>query len=55
MRWRNLLAVLTEAEMGVENFAKVTIYLSDRKYREANEQIRAEVIGNQRASVDHHH
>lgn len=31
--------------MGVENLAKVTTYLSDRRYREANSRIRQEVLG----------
>ena len=43
--WRNVLAVLAEADMGIENLAKVTTYLSDRKYREANSRIRQEVLG----------
>ncbi|MBB5791855.1 RidA family protein [Jiangella mangrovi] len=45
LTWRNVLAVLAEAGMGVENLAKVTIYLSDRAYREANGRIRHEVLG----------
>lgn len=43
--WRNVLTVLEEAGMGVENLAKVTTYLSDRQYRAANSEIRAEVLG----------
>jgi len=31
--------------MGVKNLVKVTILLSDRKYREANDRIRAKVLG----------
>ena len=45
LTWRNLLAVLAEAGMGVRNLAKVTIYLSDRGYREANGRIRQEILG----------
>ncbi|MGH3714877.1 MAG: RidA family protein [Micromonosporaceae bacterium] len=45
LTWRNVLAVLAEAGLGVEHLAKVTIYLSDRKYREENGRIRAEVLG----------
>lgn len=48
MTWRNVLAVLAEADMGVADLAKVTVYLADRRYRELNSQIRAEVLG------DHH-
>ena len=45
LTWRNVLAVLTEAGMGVENLAKVTTYLSDRAYREENSRIRQEMLG----------
>ncbi|GAA3598867.1 RidA family protein [Nonomuraea rosea] len=45
LTWRNLFAVLAEADMGVRNLAKVTTYLSDRAYREANSRIRQEVLG----------
>lgn len=48
MTWRNVLAVLAEADMGVTNLAKVTVYLADRRYRALNSEIRAEVLG------DHH-
>lgn len=51
MTWRNVLAVLAEAGMGVQNLAKVTIYLSDREYREANGRIRAEVLGEHRPAL----
>jgi 2-iminobutanoate/2-iminopropanoate deaminase len=45
LTWRNVLAVLAEAGMGVQNLAKVTIYLAYRRYREANGRIRQEVLG----------
>lgn len=45
LTWRNVLAVLAEADMGVEHLAKVTTYLADRRYREANSRIRQEVLG----------
>lgn len=45
LAWRNVLAVLAKADMSVANLAKVTIYLSDRKYREENARIRREVLG----------
>jgi len=46
MVWRNVLAVLGEAGMGVRNLVKVTTYLSDRQYRAINSKIREEVLGN---------
>ncbi|WP_433163430.1 RidA family protein [Kribbella sp. CA-247076] len=45
MVWRNVLAVLGEAGMGVLNLVKVTTYLSDRQYRALNSKIREEVLG----------
>lgn len=45
LTWRNVLAVLAEAGMGVEHLAKVTTYLADRRHREANSRIRQEVLG----------
>jgi 2-iminobutanoate/2-iminopropanoate deaminase len=49
--WRNVLAVLADAGMGVTNLAKVTTYLSDRQYREANSRIRQEVLGDHRPAL----
>ncbi|GIG65632.1 RidA family protein [Phytomonospora endophytica] len=51
MTWRNVLAVLAEADMGVADLAKVTIYLSDRRYRALNGEIRAEVLGEHRPAL----
>jgi enamine deaminase RidA (YjgF/YER057c/UK114 family) len=48
LAWRNVLDVLAEAGMSARNLVKVTIFLSDRRYREANAEIRHEVLG------DHH-
>lgn len=45
MVWRNVLAVLAEAGLGVRNLVKVTTYLSDRQYRALNSKIREEVLG----------
>jgi 2-iminobutanoate/2-iminopropanoate deaminase len=45
LTWRNVLSVLAEADMGIANLAKVTIYLSDRKYRAENSRIRHEILG----------
>jgi 2-iminobutanoate/2-iminopropanoate deaminase len=40
-----VLTVLTDAGMTERDLAKVTIFLSDREYREANVRIRHEVLG----------
>jgi 2-iminobutanoate/2-iminopropanoate deaminase len=49
--WRNVLAVLAEAGMGVQNLAKVTTYLSDRAYREAYGRVRKEFVGDHRPAI----
>lgn len=43
--WRNVLTVLKDADMTVRNLVKVTIFLSDRQYREANARVRHEFLG----------
>jgi enamine deaminase RidA (YjgF/YER057c/UK114 family) len=42
--WANIEAQLCEANMGMQNLAKVTIFLSDRKYGLENRQIRKDVL-----------
>jgi enamine deaminase RidA (YjgF/YER057c/UK114 family) len=51
LTWRNVLAVLAEAGMGVRNLVKVTTYLSDRKYRAENGRIREEFLGDHRPAL----
>lgn len=51
LTWRNVLAVLAEAGMGVTNLAKVTIYLSDREHRAANGRVRQEILGDHRPAL----
>jgi 2-iminobutanoate/2-iminopropanoate deaminase len=43
--WRNVLALLEKAGMTTPNLVKVTVFLADRKYREANARIRHEILG----------
>jgi len=43
--WRNVEAQLRAAGMSLDHLVKVTTYLSDRRYREANGAIRREVLG----------
>ncbi|MFI1398664.1 RidA family protein [Streptomyces sp. NPDC020681] len=45
LAWRNVLSVLEAADVTVRNLAKVTVFRSDRRYREANARIRHEVLG----------
>jgi 2-iminobutanoate/2-iminopropanoate deaminase len=49
--WRNVFAVLAQADMGPGNLAKVTTYLADRRYREANARIRHELLGDHRPAL----
>ncbi|MFD0685685.1 RidA family protein [Actinomadura fibrosa] len=51
LAWANVVSVLAGAGMTVRNLAKVTIYLSDRRYRDANAAIRHEVLGDHRPAV----
>ncbi|HJU38400.1 MAG TPA: RidA family protein [Tahibacter sp.] len=43
--WRNVEAQLRAAGMSLDHLVKVTTYLSDRRYRDANGAIRREVLG----------
>src|SRR4051812_5764760 len=45
LAWRNVLAVLSAAGMSKRDLVKVTIFLAQRKDREANARIRHEVLG----------
>jgi enamine deaminase RidA (YjgF/YER057c/UK114 family) len=51
LAWRNVVSVLEGAGMTVDNLVKVTVFLSDRRYREENAQVRAEVLGDQRPAL----
>lgn len=43
--WTNILAQLHAADMTAENIVKATTYLTDRKYRDQNRDIRQEMLG----------
>ena len=42
--WRNILAQLHAADMSAENLVKATTFLSDRKYREENREVRQTML-----------
>jgi 2-iminobutanoate/2-iminopropanoate deaminase len=42
--YANLLSVLAEAGMTVQNLAKLTVYLSDRAYRQPHGEVLEEVL-----------
>jgi len=44
LAWRNVERQLTAAGMGLDDLVKVTVFLADRRYREANYAIRHEVL-----------
>jgi 2-iminobutanoate/2-iminopropanoate deaminase len=45
LAWQNVLAVLASAGMGKNNLVKVTVFLSDRRFREINAQVRHDILG----------
>lgn len=45
LAWRNVERQLLAAGMRLADLVKVTVYLSDRKYRDANSSIRREILG----------
>jgi enamine deaminase RidA (YjgF/YER057c/UK114 family) len=51
LAWRNVLSIVDAAGMTVENLVKVTIFLSDRRYREVNAKVRQEVLGVHRPAL----
>jgi len=49
--WRNIAAILEDAGMTMRNLVKVTCYLADRSYREANMKARAAALGDHRVAT----
>jgi len=45
LAWANIERQLKAAQMSFDNLVKVTIFLSDRAYRETNARIRREILG----------
>lgn len=45
LAWSNLFAHLAAADMTPDDLVKVTIFLSDRRYREENAAVRREMLG----------
>jgi 2-iminobutanoate/2-iminopropanoate deaminase len=45
LAWSNVLTVLEKAGMTVRNLIKVTVFLSNRGFREANARIRHKILG----------
>jgi enamine deaminase RidA (YjgF/YER057c/UK114 family) len=51
LAWRNVERVLTDAGLTLRDLVKVTVYLSDRRYREAHGRVREEVLGDHRCAI----
>ncbi|HJT13819.1 MAG TPA: RidA family protein [Dongiaceae bacterium] len=51
LAWRNIGAILEHAGMSMRNLVKVTCYLADRSYREANMHARAAALGDHRVAT----
>jgi 2-iminobutanoate/2-iminopropanoate deaminase len=51
LAWHNVERVLAGGGLTLRHLAKVTTYLSDRRDREANSRIRAEVLGDHRPAI----
>jgi len=49
--WHNLEQVLAEGGMTLQNLVKVTIFLSDREYRDENTRVREKVLGDHRPAI----
>lgn len=49
--WRNLIAQLDNVNLSLDNLAKVTIYLADRKYAMENRVIRQEILGDRKVAM----
>lgn len=45
LAWANVEAQLKAAGMGFDDLVKVTVYLSDRQWRQQNYEVRHEVLG----------
>jgi 2-iminobutanoate/2-iminopropanoate deaminase len=45
LAWSNVKAQLDAAGMSFDDLVKVTVFLSDRKYRQENYEVRTEVLG----------
>jgi enamine deaminase RidA (YjgF/YER057c/UK114 family) len=49
--WRNVVTVLRSADLRIENLAKVTTFLSDRKYADINSEVRRGLLGEHRPAL----
>jgi 2-iminobutanoate/2-iminopropanoate deaminase len=45
LAWANVQAQLKAAEMTLDDLVKVTVFLADRRHRQANYEVRHEILG----------
>lgn len=51
LAWKNLESQLKLADMELKDIVKYTIYLSDRKYRRENYEVRHEILGDHQPAM----
>ena len=51
LAWKNVEAKLAAGGMGLDDLVKVTMYLSDRRYREDNYKVRNEILGQRKPAL----
>jgi len=51
MAWHNLEETLTQAGMTLRDLVKVTVFLSDRAYRDENTRVREKVLGDHKPAI----
>ncbi len=51
LTWANVKAQLRAADMTLDNVVKHTTFLSDRRYRQANSEVRREALGDRDAAL----
>jgi len=51
LAWKNVEAKLAAGGMGLDDLVKVTMYLSDRRYREDNDKVRNEILGQRKPAA----
>jgi 2-iminobutanoate/2-iminopropanoate deaminase len=51
LAWQNIEKQLLKADMQLTDIVKVTVFLSDRKYREENASVRREILGDHQPAL----
>lgn len=49
--WKNIGKQLRDAGMELGNIVKITTFLSDRKYRQENSEVRRKILGNHQPAI----